>query len=201
MKMQINRQSRSLALAFVLATILASALSGQCRAQNYEPACAATLERWTKTFQQLEDKLKELSAIQQIPAERIVQRPLLDGPSGKTIAKRISDALQAKDELLNSKRTECRELLSTEEQIYSELQPCLSGNRDTRNKDGKKLIKLRTTVVEQAGLALADVKEVEGKDTGIPYSEAMGGSPNGYRQGTSSNWQSYQQMYRRWWGY
>jgi hypothetical protein len=194
-------RSPSFALVLGLSMVLALLTTCLSVAQASESSCASAVERWTRTSQQLEEKINELARIQQTPVERIVQRPLLEGAPGKTMAQRISDALQVKEDLLNTKRRECNEILTLEGQIFSELEPCLSNGRDGRTKDAKKLVKHRSALVEKASLALADVKEVEGRETGMPYSEAMRDQQEGGRPGSNSYWQSYQQMYRRWWGY
>ena len=49
-------------------------------------------------------------------------------------------------------------------------------------------------LLDKVTVTIADVREVEGRETGFPYSAGVGAQPDNY-------WQSYQQMYRRWWGY
>jgi len=200
-RMKSNAPGLSLSLIVGCSLVLVAVLSGPCRSQSTDPDCAAKVDQWTKAFQLLEDKINDLTALQQARVERVTQRQLPDGAPGKTIAKQISDALQVKEDLINSKRRECREILAQEEQIFSQVQDCLSNGRDSRNKDAKKLIKHRNALLEKAAPTLADVKEVEGKDTGMPYSEAMRGPQDMSRGGPNNYWQSYQQMYRRWWGY
>jgi hypothetical protein len=200
-KMQTNSPSLSLALAFVFSLGLVAMCSAPGRCETGEAPCAAMMERWTSVIQQVENKVNELAAVQQVRVERVTQRPLLETSSGKTIARQIADALQVKEEMVNTKRRECREILAQEEQIFSQIQGCFANGRDAKNKDAKKWIKLRSTLLERAVPALADVKEVEGKETGMPYSEAMRGPQDMYRGAPNNNWQSYQQMYRRWWGY
>jgi hypothetical protein len=198
-KQPVRRPSLALSLGISMVLVLATCAPGM--AQSSGSSCASAVERWTRITQQLEEKINELNKIQQVPVERIVQRPLLEGPPGKTMAQRISDALQVKDDLINVKRRECHDVLALEGQLFSDAESCLSEGRDSRNKDAKKLLKHRSALVEKAAMALADVKEVEGKETGMPYSEVMRDPQNGNRGGPNGYWQSYQQMYRRWWGY
>ncbi len=201
MNAKLNRGGLSLPLTMGFVLVLVAALGSPCRSQGTDAACAAAIDRWGQIYQQLDQKLKEFSAIQQTRAERIVQHPLYEADSGRTIAKQISDALQAKEDLLNRKRQECREMINLEQRAFAQLQKCTGNPKDSRNKEAKKLVKQRNALLERATVVLAEVKEVEGKDTGMPYTEAMRGQQDYGRGGPNSYWQNYQQMYRRWWGY
>jgi hypothetical protein len=198
---KLNRGGLFLPLAMGFVLVLIAAFGSPCRSQGTDAACAAAIDRWGKIYQQLEQKLNDFSAIQQTRAERIVQHPVYEAGSGKTIAKQISDALQAKEDMLNGKRQECRELIDLEQRTFAQLQECVGNGKDSRNKDAKKLVKQRNALLEKATVVLAEVKEVEGKDTSMPYTEAMRGQPDNGRGGPNGYWQNYQQMYRRWWGY
>ncbi len=201
MKAKLNRSGPSLLLTMGFVLVLIAAFGSPCRSQGTDAACAAAIDRWGKIYQQLDQKLTDFSVIQQTRAERIVQHPLYEAASGKTIAKQISDALQAKEDMLNSKRQECREMIDLEQRAFSQLQECVGNGKDSRHKDAKKLVKQRNALLEKATMVLAEVKEVEGKDTGMPYTEAMRGQQDYGRGGPNGYWQNYQQMYRRWWGY
>jgi hypothetical protein len=198
---RLVRRGLSLPTTLSLALVLLVALASPCLSQGTDAACSAAIDRWGSLYQQLEHKLAEFSTLQQARVESVVQHPLFQQGSGKTIAKQISDALQAKEELLNAKRRECREMLASEERSFAQLQECIGNGKESRNKDAKKLLKQRNALLEKAGVVLAEVKEVEGKDSGMPYTEAMRGQPDYGRGVANSQWQNYQQMYRRWWGY
>jgi len=101
--------------------------------------------------------------------------------------------------LLNSRRQECRALLNLENEAFNEFQGCLQNSRGSKDKDTKNLAKKRQSLIEKVILTLSEVREVEGKDTILPYSESMNHDP--YRRSVNNYWQSYQQMYRRWWGH
>ena len=163
------------------------ALAGSCHAQDADSQCDALRNKWERTIQDLNDKL---------PLEKIVKRPLVDFSAGKTIAKQISDAIQAKENLLNSKRELCRDVLNAESQAYGELEQCLRGKGfDKQGKLLKRIERNRKRIVEKARLAIVAVRAVEGHDTSA-YSQAYQpqyGRYNGY-------WQQYQQMYRGYWG-
>ena len=76
--------------------------------------CASARAKWEQLFNDLRTKLQEFSALQQTPVERLNQRPVLDRSESRTIAKQVSEALQTKEEELNNKRKECRNLINAE---------------------------------------------------------------------------------------
>lgn len=182
----------------VLSSILLLALSPPCFSQ--EGDCSSAQMRWEQVFQELRDRIQDYSTIEQTSLERLTQHPLVDKTEGKTIARQISEAIQVKDEILNGKRKECRDLLDREQQAFAEFQRCTDNSRGSKGKDVKMLIKKRQAFVDKAAVALSEVREVEGKDTGIPYEETMR-NQDPYRQSVNNQWQNYQQMYRGWWGY
>jgi hypothetical protein len=192
---------RSLRVFFVLAVSLVTFLgmSTMCRAQDGEASCLAAKEHWEKVLQELKDKVNDYATVYQTPVERITQRPIIEKTEGKTIARQISEALQVKEDLLNAKRKECRGLLEAETQAFSDFQSCLVSGKSVKDKEVKNLAKKRQSVLEKALLAISEVREVEGQDTSVPYSEAMR-DQDPYRRSVNNYWQSYQQMYRRWWG-
>ncbi len=111
----------------------------------------------------------------------------------------MSEGLQAKEDLLNTKRQECRNIMNLENQAFNEFQSCLQNSRGAKDKDAKNLAKKRQSLLEKTMITLSEVREVEGKEGTLPYSESMQQDP--YNRSVNNNhWQSYQQMYRRWWG-
>ena len=187
------RSSFSMVLA---ATAIASLLivSAPCRSGAQESDCAAVWQKWESVVRELSAKVNEFSALQDTPVERITQHPILSGGAEKTIARRIADALQVKEGILKAKRAECQALLGLEEQAFQELQTQCQNGKNNLGKDAKKLLKQRTALLDKVSVTIADVREVEGRETGFPYSAGVGNQQDNY-------WQSYQQMYRRWWGY
>jgi hypothetical protein len=175
---------------------LVALTSPPCFAQD---GCSSAQMRWEQIFQELRDKIQDYSTIQQASLERLTQRPLVDRTERKTIARQISDAIHIKEEMLNGKRQECRSLLEQEAKAFAEFQRCGDNSRGLRNKEVKNLIKKRQAFVDKASVALTEVREVEGKDTGYPYEAMRDQDP--YRQSYNNQWQNYQQMYRGWWGY
>ncbi len=174
-------------------------LSPPCFSQD--AGCSSARARWEERFQELRDKIQDYSTIQQTSLERLTQHPLVDRTEGKTIAKQISEAIQVKDRMLCGKRKECREFLALENQAFAEFKQCAGNGRGLRDKEVRNLIKKRQGFVEKANVALAEVREVEGKGT-LPYMETMRSQQDPYRQSWNNQWQNYQQRYRGgWWGY
>lgn len=161
--------------------------------------CSKLRGKWENLYAELKDKLNMFISLQQQPVEKIIQRPLLVSSSGKTIARQIAEALQVKEDLLAEKRRDCRKLMEAEKQAFEELEQCLGLLRN-KSKDVVALEKNRKSLVEKALTTLAEVKEVEGRETILPYAEATG-QVDRYRQSLNNYWQSYEQNYRRWWGY
>ena len=106
----LNRRGHSLPVTLGCVLMLVAMCGLPCLSQGADVACNAAMDRWSAVYQQLEHKLAEFSTLQQTRVENIVQHPLFQPTAGKTIAKQISDALQAKEELLNEiGRASCRE--------------------------------------------------------------------------------------------
>jgi hypothetical protein len=182
----------------VFSLILVVALSPPCLSQDGD--CSSAKVRWEQLFQEVRDTIQDYSTIQQASLQRLTQRPIVERTERKTIARQISEAIQIKEEMLNGKRKECRRVLDLEERAFAEFQRCADNGRGSKDKDVKNLIKKRQAFVEKAAIAISEVREVEGADTSLPYVEAMR-DQDPYRQSFNNQWQNYQQMYRRWWGY
>jgi hypothetical protein len=199
----LNRRPRTLArclLAVALLTVAgAVSLGAPCMAADVDSQCAPVKTRWEMLLQNLKDRLQEFEEIQRAPLQKIVQRPLVDNATGgKTIAKQISEAIQAKERLLASKREECRTILDAENQVFAEFDQCLRQNPPAKKDERvqKRIEKQRRQLVDKAQIVLIEIRSVEGQNTAIPYSQAYEGP---YRR-DDSYWQYYQQMYRGYWG-
>jgi PBP1b-binding outer membrane lipoprotein LpoB len=179
----------------LLAVFLVLALCAPCLSED---DCASSRAKWEQVFQDLRGKLQEFVTIQQTPVERVIQRPLVERVEGKSIARQVSEGLQAKEDLLNTKRQECRNMMNLENQAFNELQGCAQSSRGSKDKDAKNFVKKRQSLIEKAVTTLSEVREVEGKDSALPYSESMQQDP--YSRSVNNYWQNYQQMYRQWWG-
>jgi len=185
-----------------LACILVSSfviLLGPSVSYSQDSECASARAKWEQIFENLRAKLQEVSNIQQTPVERIIGRPIIERTGEKTIARQVADALQVKEDLLNNKRKECRTLMNFEAQAFGEFQDCIQRFRASKEKDGKNLGKKRQALLDKAIVILSEVKEVEGKEGVLPYSEAM--HQDQYSRSVNNYWQNYQNMYRRWWGH
>jgi hypothetical protein len=186
-------------VAFTLLVSLAVlvGLAGPGLSEETDPACAARMAKWEQITQDLQEKFNAYATIQHTPAERIIQRPLVESGQGKSIAKQISEALQAKEDLLGTRRKDCRNLLDLENQAFEELRGCIENRKSSKNKDSSKIAKKRRSLVDKISLAISEVREVEGKDNGLVYTNDF---QDPYGRNLNSYWQNYQQMYRRWWG-
>jgi hypothetical protein len=193
----VNRNSESFCLAWLKIMLFAFVMIAlgwtQSGAQN---DCETAKAKWDQAFQDLRDKVQEFLVIQQTPVERVIQRPVINSADGKPIARQVGEALQKKEDVLNLKRKECRALSNLEGQAFNDLQACASG-RTSKDKEFKNLTKKRQNLVDKVAAALVEVREVEGKEGHLPYSETM---QDPYTRSVNNQLQNYQQMYRRWWG-
>jgi hypothetical protein len=199
----VSLGSWSSSLTFLIAAslVLPLVFVTPCQSQGTDLGCGSVRERWEKVFQDLRDKIQDFSSIQQTPVPRIVARPLYDPNMGKTIASQVGEALQTKEEILSAKRRECRDLMTLEEELFPKMQECGGNGKNSKDKEVKNLVKKRQALLDKAIVITADVREVEGKETVLPYSEAMGNQQDYYSRNVNNYWQTYQQMYRRWGGY
>jgi hypothetical protein len=168
------------------------------QSEDLDPNCGAIRDYWEQSMNRLKDKVQEISSVQQASAARLADKPSVESNLSKTIAKQIGDALQVKENILSHKRNECKELMNAEGQLFDRLQECLKSGRTTKDKDVKNLAKRRQALIDKAVVAAAEVREVEGRETVLPYSEA---ARDDYSRSVNNYWQGYQQMYRRWGGY
>lgn len=167
-------------------------------AQNRETDCEQVKGQWEQLYQEMKDKLDGFTSLEQTPIERIIKKPIVNPGSSETIAAQISHALQVKEDLLISKRKELRNLINVETKLFSELQHCLQTEKSSRHKDASNILKKRKALLDKAVITMAEVKEIEGRETVMPYSEAAG--QDQYRRSVNNQWQN-QGQYRGWWGY
>ncbi len=196
MKNELKHWTMSLPVLLLILASLAmiSVVPGHCETLE---KCNGIRDRWEENLNNLKDKIQEISAVQQTSAARLADPPLLESSTSKTIAKQIGDALQVKENILSRKKRECKEVMNQEEQLFNELLECTQGGKNSKDKDVKNLVKKRQALIEKAVITVAEVREVEGRETVMPYSEAR----DDYSRSVNNYWQSYQQMYRRWGGY
>lgn len=167
-------------------------------AESSDGPCIDSRNHWEQAVKNLQENLQAYSAIVQTPAERIVQRPLVDPRAAKTIAAQIAEALQVKEDLLNAKRKECRSILDKEKQAFSAFEQCVEQDKK-KNKELGKLAKQRKNLIDKAVLMISEVREVQGEETYSPYSQsARYDDPS--RGANGGYYQNYQQNYGRWWG-
>lgn len=96
--------------------------------------CSAVKTQWEGLLQELKNRLQEFQALQQTHVEKIIQRPLVDKGENRSIARQVFEALQQKDELLNTKRRECRELVASEDRAFGQFQECVDPDNSRKKK-------------------------------------------------------------------
>ncbi|MGC8660685.1 MAG: hypothetical protein ACP5U1_16590 [Desulfomonilaceae bacterium] len=166
-------------------------------AQGSESSCAQLKEQWEQVCTEIKSKIDGFNALDQTPIEQIIKKPLVNPSEHKTIAIQISEALQVKEGLLTEQRKELRNLMNSENKIYSELQHCFQTDKSAKRKDAGVLAKKRKALLDRALVTVAEVKEVEGRETVMPYTEASG--QDQYRRSVNNQWYNYGDP-RRWWG-
>ncbi|MCA1961836.1 MAG: hypothetical protein LDL33_13710 [Desulfomonile sp.] len=165
---------------------------GPSWARDSDPDCGGTVERWERIIHDLKVKVDEFRNIQRMPLERMVDRPIVDAGANKSIARQVAEAMQVKEDLLNQKRKECRTLLDAENDLFSRVERCADAEGGAKKSEVKRLVKQRSTVVQGAITTIAEVREVEGKDSYTQYVDTWRGQPSGFRGRPGANyWQAY----------
>ncbi len=196
MKNELKHWTIFLPVLLLILALLSMISVVPCRCETLEK-CNGIRERWEENLNNLKDKIQEISTVQQTSAARLADNSTVEPNTSSTIAKQIGDALQVKENILSRKRRECRETMNQEEQLFNELLECTQGGKNAKDKDVKNLLKKRQALIDKAVISVAEVREVEGRETVLPYSETR----DDYSRSVNNYWQSYQQMYRRWGGY
>lgn len=164
---------------------------GPSWARDPDPECSTVLERWERITHDLRVKLDELRNVQRTPMERMIDRPLIESGTNKSIARQVADALQVKDDLLKKIRKECRTLLDTENELFARAERCLEADTGSKKSEGKRLSKQRTAVIQNALAAIAEVREVEGKDSYTQYMDPWRGQSSWRGRPGANYWQVY----------
>jgi len=178
----------------VILALMAPALvvSDPSWARAADPECGGTVERWERIIHDLKVKIDEFRNVQRTPLERVLDRSVVEMGASKSIARQVAEAIQVKEELLNQKRKECRTLLDAENDLFSRVERCAEAEGGSKKSEVKRLVKQRSTVVQGAITALAEVREVEGKESYTQYVDTWRGQP-GFRGGRPGGnyWQAY----------
>lgn len=184
-------------LFFCLVLILST--KGSALAQDRESDCDQAKNQWEQLYQEIKEKVDGLNGLDQTPIENIIKKPIVNPNSSETIASQISHALQVKEDLLIAKRKELRNLMNAENKLFAGVQNCLQAEKGNKRKDSSSILKKRRAILDKAIIAMAEVKEIEGRETVMPYSEASG--QDQYRRSVNNQWQNQGGGYRGWWGY
>jgi len=177
-------------LVFSVSVLFSSLLfgAGAASGQQNSADCGASQSNWERLIQELKQKVDDFEGIKKTPVEKITKKPLVDSHSDKTIARQIGEALQAKEEQLNSRRKECLGLLNQEEQAFADMERCALGEKGNAKKDSKKLVAARNKLVQKARTLAVEVQEVEGKNSGNYVDSAWRGPYEGVSRGMRSYW-------------
>ena len=189
----LAKNSKCILVLFVLLIFA----KGSVFAQGSDSNCAQLKDQWEQVYSEIKGKIDGFSALEQTPIEQIIKKPILNPNENKTIAAQISEALQVKESLLAGQRKELRNLINSENKIFSELQRCVQADKSARRKDAGSIAKKRKALLDKAVFTVAEVKEVEGRETVMPYTEASG--QDQYRRSVNNQWYNYGDP-RRWWG-
>ncbi len=201
-----NTSRRAVIFLALVVSALTMAPSGPSYSQETGPVCASVVGPWEQVYRDLKAKLAELKSLEQAPASRFINRPLVDLQTDKTIAKQVSEALEAKEALLETRRKECQQLVELEKTLFNKAGPCLqaadAASKRSRNaKNSSRNIKERNSLLNEVFMASVNVREVEGREQFYP--EEGGYPPNAMDpaagQGQRSAWQNYMNMYRGFW--
>jgi len=185
-------------LILALGVVSLLAASHVALAQEVDPDCAAVKDQWEQAIQQLKMKLDDFEASRKVPLDRVVRRPLVEAGVGKTVARQVCDAVQAKEELLDAKRKECLNLLNAENQAYAEYERCAPDRRGGRKKESlQQLVGKRRTLIQKVQTTIAEVREVEGKETYAQYGDPWRGQSDPYSRGAELYWQRMNQYWGR----
>lgn len=183
-----------------LALLMVVGNGAPARSQDSESDCVSALDRWEQLVQELEQKLSGYESIQRTPVSEIIQGPLVDRAARATIAKQVAEAVKIKEELLNEKRTECKKVLSLENQAFGAVTACFDTGKNSEKNRVKRLKAKRNRIVHKARIVIAEVREVEGKEHYQQYVDSWRNQSNYYGRGANDYWRAYQQMYRRYYG-
>lgn len=189
---------RTCFLFVVLAAFIAALVAATpALCQESDPQCAAVKAKWEQAIKDLKEKVDEYEAAQRIPLEKIVQRPLVERDVEKTIARQVSEAIEAREAILNAKRKECLNALNLEDQIYATFEQCFQKGQRSKNKQDQQLLSKRRSLVQNARIKIAEVREVEGKDHFPQYVDTWRNLQGYGDRGVADYWQ---RMYQGYWG-
>ncbi len=162
--------------------------------------CAEAENRWEQALHDLKQAVADFEKLRETPVAKIIQRPIVDRAVEKSIAAQVSDAMEAKEKLLDEKRESCRSMMTAEEQAFNALDRCMAEAGEAKGRDFRRLTRKRERVVKSVRVKIALVREVEGKDDYSYYADSWRNPNNYYNQNMNQYWRSYQRMYQQYWG-
>ena len=197
----MNREASGILLVFIsmLAISILPLSCESARGQESERTCGNVIEQWEDVKQVLENKLRQFNSLKRTPAERIIGKPVVKRRSAKTIAMQVSEALQAKEAVLEKKRDECKAILGKEEQVFTAVSRCLDNRKSLEKRNLKRLKRSRSKLIKKTLISIADVKEVKGSEDYAFYYQPPRPGYNPLMGGQNNYWRQQQQMFMNYW--
>jgi hypothetical protein len=184
---------------------LTPVLGGSAHAEDPAVPCESIVSKWEQVYNEMKTKLTDLKSLENAPVSRFIDRPLVETRSDKPIAAQISEGVDAKEAALEARRKECRYVMDLERTLFEQAQGCMrpdaSPGRGKQNKSAAaRIVKERQQLLSTGSVALADVREVEGKEQYYPEADEAYPSPPGMNVSNNrGGWQQYMNMYRGLW--
>ncbi len=164
--------------------------------------CPTVLKQWEALYEDLKKSLSEYENLEKTSIKNIIERPVVDTASTKTIAAQVAEALSVKENMLKDQRNHCRNLINLENEAFEILRSCRKRDLSAEEKRAvKKINKRRKRLIKKVQLKVAEVREVRGQEMDysyVGYYNNQQQAPHGRNAG--GYWNHYQQMYQRWWG-
>ncbi len=175
---------------------------GPAHAEDPAVQCESIVSKWEQVYREMKTKLGDLQSLEQAPVSRFIEGPLVVERSDKPIAAQISAAVEAKEAALEARRKECRYVMELEGTLFEQAQGCVaqtevSARRGKQNRGPSRIIKERQHLISAGTVALANVREVEGKEQYYP--EEASPNPDLNMTNNRSAWQQYMNTYRGFW--
>jgi hypothetical protein len=198
---RLNREALGILLVFfaVLAIGVLPFFCDSACGQESERICSEAIEQWEDVAQILENKIRQFDSIKRTPAARIIGKAVVKRRSTKTIAMQVSEALQAKEAVLDKKRDECRTVLGKEEQAFTTVSRCLDNGKSSEKRMLKRLKRNRSKLIKKTLISIAEVKEVKGSEDYAYYYNPSRTGYNPLMGGQNNYWRQQQQMFMNYW--
>jgi hypothetical protein len=164
--------------------------------------CRKAMQEWRELCENLDNALAEYKNIERTPVRNIIDGPVVDTGSSKTIAAQVSEALAVKENMLKDQRNLCRNIIRMEKELFEAVKSCSKRHFDKSEKrEIRKLTRKRDRLIDKTRLRIAEVREVRGQEMDYSYAGYWNNQQQGRGRNPSGYWNHYQRMYQRWWGH